>query len=95
MGKNLCQEHQEVPVVAQWVKNLTYIHEDVGSIPGLIQWVKDPCLPQTVVQVADVAQIWHRQPAATLIQPLAWELPYATGEALKTKQNKKSISNAK
>ena len=30
-----------VPIVAQRVKNLTSVHEDVGSIPGLTQWVKD------------------------------------------------------
>jgi len=30
-----------VPIVAQWVTNPTSIYEDVGSIPGLSQCVKD------------------------------------------------------
>ena len=27
-----------VPIVAHWVKNPTSMHEDEGSIPGLVQW---------------------------------------------------------
>ena len=31
-----------VLIVTQWVKNWTSIQEDVGLIPGQVQWVKDP-----------------------------------------------------
>ena len=38
------REGPGAPIVAQWIKNPTSIHEDAGSVPGLAQWVKDPAL---------------------------------------------------
>ena len=67
----------------------------MGLIPGLPQWVK-----QSSVAVScgvghrfglDLAflWLWCRPASVAVIQPLAWELPYATGVALKSKGKKK------
>jgi len=37
--------------------------------------------------------LWRRPAAAALIRPLAWEPPYAVGEALEKRQKKKKKNN--
>ena len=64
---------------------------DASSIPSLAQTVKDPALPKLCIgcrRSSDLALLWlwHRPAGAVLIGPLAWELPYASGVAIKRKK---------
>ena len=38
-----------VPIVAQWLTNLSRNHEVAGSLPALAQWIMDLVLPWAVV----------------------------------------------
>ena len=84
---------QEFSIVAQWVKNplvsLRMWVQSLASLGGLRNWrcCKLQCRSQ--MQPMALLWLWHRLAAATLIHPLAWELLYAAGVALKRKKKKK------
>ena len=68
--------------------NLTSVHENVGLIPGLAQWVNNLAFAvncgvgvgRRCSSDPELLWLWCRLAAAAPIQPLAWEPPYASGQ---------------
>ena len=72
--------------------NLTSVHENAGSIPGLNQRVMDGAVIVgcRCSSEPEVLWLWCRPAAEAQIPPLAWEFPYVAGMALKSKKQNKT-----
>ena len=83
--------------MAQLVTNPTSVHEGAGQVLGLTQWVKGSGIAMSYGVGhrchlgSALLWLWSSPAAAALIQPLAWELPYVTGAALKKQKQTKRI----
>ena len=64
--------------MAQRLMNPTSILEDVGSVPGLVQWLGD--------LIWCCWELWCRPAATAPNWPLVWKHPYAASAALKKKK---------
>ena len=68
-----------VPIVMQWKRTqLVSMKMRVRSMASLSR-----------LRIWHCCELWYRLAAAALIRPTAWELPNATGSALKKKKKKK------
>ena len=79
------------------LKRIRLVSMRMRVFPGLLaQWVKDLVLAmsygigQRHGSDPKLLWLWHRSAAIALIQPLAWELPYAAGAPLKSKTKTKT-----
>ena len=84
-----------VPIVALGLRAGHSVHEDAGSIPGLTQQVKDLLQQKLQMRLSSGRWLWCRPAAIALIQPLAWEFPYATSTAIKRKKEGKKRKKEK
>ena len=90
--KIMFEENPGVPVVEQWLTNPTRNHEvavlSLALLSGLRIWC---CRELWCRSDPALLWLWCRPAAVALIRPLAWELPHASGVALKRPKKKKIL----